>query len=279
MKCDEARERLIEALAGQLDEDREHELERHFEGCADCAEEASSLRGTWRAMGALEGAGLPEVPSDRMRIRFRAALGGYEASLERSWKNRLERGLGRLWPGIASPSPLAQVAAAAAILAIGLLVGWGTSGFLGSGREVAQLRDEMAAMNRTVTLALLDHQSASERLRGVSWSAGLEPDDGVLTALVEVAQRDANVNVRLAAVEALGAHLERPMVRSGLLQSLEERPAPHLQMAVTRLFAADEGGSRRELERLLESDLLDPAVRRLLTEDEAAENPRLDREG
>ena len=118
-------------------------------------------------------------------------------------------------------------------------------------------------MSQAVTLSLLEHQSASERLRGVSWSSGLEPDDRVLTALVEAAERDPSVNVRLAAVEALGAHLERPLVRSGLLRSLEARPGPYVQMAVGRLFAAEEK-STNELERLLSSDLLDPEVRRAL---------------
>lgn len=264
MNCDKAKETLIEALSGPLEPRRESDLERHLASCSACGEEAASLGETWRALSELEGA---EAPSDRMRVRFRAALGSYEASLESSLTARLGGFMRRLGARAPVMSPAAQAAFATLFLVVGLFVGWGSSLVFGAGREVSELRSEMASMSRAVTLSLLEHQSASERLRGVSWSSSMEPDDRVLAALVEAVQSDESVNVRLAAVEALGAHLERPMVRSGLLRSLEGRPEPHLQMAVSRLFASEEAGSRREIERLLSSDLLDPEVRRLLTQE------------
>jgi hypothetical protein len=47
-------------------------------------------------------------------------------------------------------------------------------------------------------------QSASERLRGVSWANQVESSDGqVLAALLDSVNHDPNVNVRLAAADAL----------------------------------------------------------------------------
>ena len=58
-------------------------------------------------------------------------------------------------------------------------------------------------MRQTLTLALLQEPSASDRLRGVMWSDHIEPQDGqVEAALLHVVNHDANVNVRLAAVDA-----------------------------------------------------------------------------
>lgn len=262
MNCEQARETLIDALSGPVEPEREQAVERHLLACDACGDEAAALRRTWAALADV---GDAEVPSDRMRVRFRAALGAYEAALERSWSRRLAGWARHVGDGFTDLGPVARAAVAAALLVAGVALGWGSSRVVGPGREAARLRAEIDSMNRAVTLALLDHQSASERLRGVSWVAAT-PDDAVLTALVEAAQHDESVNVRLAAVEALAAHLERPAVRSGLLRSLEQRPQPHLQLAVSRLFAdEDEGGD--ELERLLASDLLDPEVRRLLLDE------------
>ena len=263
MNCEQAREALIDALAGPVDPDREKAVERHLQSCALCRDEADALRGTWAALGT---AGESEVPSDRMRVRFRAALGAYEAGLERSWSRRLSRWVKRAADGVTSSSPAARALAAAALLVAGVAVGWFSSRTFGPGREAVRLRSEIAAMNRAAALALLEHQSASERLRGVSWGAAAAPDDGVLAALVDAVQHDESVSVRLAAIEALAGHLERPAVRSGLLDSLEQRPQPHLQLAVSRLFAG-EGEPGDELARLLASDLLDPEVRRLLLDE------------
>src|SRR5438128_11544340 len=71
-------------------------------------------------------------------------------------------------------------------------------------RALAQLREEMSSMKQLVTLSLLQQQSASDRLRGVEWSCRLaQPDEHVLSALLRALDSDPNVNVRLAAIDAL----------------------------------------------------------------------------
>ena len=59
-------------------------------------------------------------------------------------------------------------------------------------------------MRQLVALSLMQQQSASERLRGVSWAyqRGTIRRE-VLAALVSAVNHDTNVNVRLAAVDAL----------------------------------------------------------------------------
>ena len=59
-------------------------------------------------------------------------------------------------------------------------------------------------MRQMVALSLMQEQSASERLRGVSWAMPRAVDDTeVLSALLTTVNQDPNVNVRLAAVDAL----------------------------------------------------------------------------
>ena len=70
--------------------------------------------------------------------------------------------------------------------------------------EVATLKQEVDDMRRTVAVSLLKQASPSERLMGVSWSSRIDrPGDEIIAALLETLDHDSNVNVRLAAVDAL----------------------------------------------------------------------------
>jgi HEAT repeat protein len=115
-------------------------------------------------------------------------------------------------------------------------------------------------MNRLVTISLLEHQSVTERLRGASYSRLTPPDERVLAALLGTAAQDPNINVRLAAVEALTPYANRPSVRSGLLDSLSSQRSPLVQLAVLEAVVGDDGIENGELERLLRSGGLDESV-------------------
>ena len=80
---------------------------------------------------------------------------------------------------------------------------------VGMARGMQALRSEMLAMNRMVTLSLLQHQSASQRLRAVSLSHRGTPDTEVVGALLDVINQDDSVNVRLAALDVLAGMLPR----------------------------------------------------------------------
>src|SRR5437867_11326010 len=93
-------------------------------------------------------------------------------------------------------------------------------------------------MYQLVTLSLLQQQSASERIRGLSWSQRVsQPDPQVLSALLQVLDYDSNANVRLAAVDALQQFSDQPMVRQGLDQAVTRQSSPLVQIALVELRA------------------------------------------
>jgi len=126
--------------------------------------------------------------------------------------------------------------------------------------EIDQLRAEMDTMSRAVTISLLQHQSASERLRAVSWSRVAGSDNQVLTALLDSARHDPNVNVRLAAVDALAAHADSGPVRTGLIDTLAMESSPLVQLAVLEAVAGEEGLRNGELRKLTDSGVVDESV-------------------
>jgi HEAT repeat protein len=92
-------------------------------------------------------------------------------------------------------------------------------------------------MRQMVALSLLQQQSASERLRGVSWAYRAEPSNkDVLSALVTAVNDDPNVNVRLAAVDALHAFATIPSAGQSAVESLPKQQTPLVQVALIDLL-------------------------------------------
>ena len=88
-------------------------------------------------------------------------------------------------------------------------------------------------MRQLVALSLLQQQNASDRLRGVSYAYRVEPDDSqVLSALLGTVNHDSNVDVRLAAVDAMRKFTDNPVGRNGLAQALAKQDSPLVQIAI-----------------------------------------------
>jgi hypothetical protein len=238
----------MDRLKGQISAAAERQLVDHLAACAGCRAEAAAMTSVWEQLGALD----DEVPHERLRARFHAGLAAYEAGEAHQWTERL---LERWWP----KRPLLQAAFAAALTLVGVLIGQQLPSPVDA--EVAALRDEV----RTVGLALLDHQSASERLLGIEWSRRTAQTPEVVNALLERVQYDSNLSVRIAAVDALRGALDRPGVSSGLAVALASQESPLVQVALTdALLATGSGAGVEAVRSILGREELDPTVREYL---------------
>jgi hypothetical protein len=234
MKCDDVREQLPEYWTGAMDEAGQSEMQAHFASCPACRAEAETLGAIWQKLGAIP----EERPGRAMRARFEATLEAYVQGLRQaergpSTREKLDKWLGGWWPR----EPVFQFGFAMAFLAVGLLVGYSLTRSSQGGGEVAQLREEVHHTRELVALSLLQQQSASERLKGVDWSNSLsQPDPQVLSALLHTVDYDQNVNVRLAALDALHPSASNEMVRRGLIESLNRQKSPLVQIALIDLL-------------------------------------------
>jgi hypothetical protein len=252
MNCEELELHIAEYLSGALQDRRLKEFETHVDGCGACRAEAAELRSVWERLGLVEA----PAPGRAMRTRFYEALEAYTHGLEAA--RRPERG----WHWL--PRPAFRFAWAAALL----LAGVGTGYLLNPGGrtenpEVAGLRDEVRSMRQTVALALLDQPSPSDRLLGVGWGARVEsPDAQVLSALLHTLDHDSNVNVRLAAVDALGKFAAAGMVRGALERSMAKQESPLVQIALIDLMVGlRERQAAQSIRALAAGGDVNPAVR------------------
>jgi hypothetical protein len=201
-------------------------------------------------------------PSPSVRVRFHEMLDAYDHAI----RERKSRSFWFWWPS----RPALQFGIAAACLAIGFFGGFfgGRSAVAPQNTDVAELRKEMIGMRQLVTLSLLQQQSAAERLRGVTWAYQTESSDTeVLGALLRTINSDPNVNVRLAAIDAVRNFSGSPAARRGLVQALPKQNSPLVQIAlVDTLVDLKQIEAKPEIQTLLTEPDLDPTVRRRLQE-------------
>lgn len=252
MNPEERQQKLQAWIEGTLPESERLALEADLlrEGDID---EAEALHRLWMAMGELP----DEAPSPRVRARFYTML---HAKTRPGLRERLETWIASWWP----QQPVYQLAYSLGVLVIGLALGYS----LWSDRPAQQdamatLRQEVNDLNVLVALSLLQQPSASERLKGVGWVTRVaNEDDGLLEALLNTVQYDENVNVRLAAVDALAAHARQEQVREGLVAALEKEESPLVQMALIDLIvAAQADQARKVLWQMVQNDTLATEVR------------------
>lgn len=236
MTCEQISQYFPDYLSGDLEESARRKMQAHVTQCPRCRTELAQTEALWARLGRLPA----EQPPEALRARFYAMLSAYEQGLQQARPRLTLRELAgvfleRWWP----KQPAWQFAVAVLCLGLGLFAGrrWQEPAPAGDDFEVAQLRSEVQAMQQMVALSLLQQPSPSERLRGVSWSHQIpKPDRAVLAALLQTLNYDANVNVRLAALEALHTFADEDTVRQALIASLPRQNSPLVQIRLINLL-------------------------------------------
>jgi HEAT repeat protein len=118
-------------------------------------------------------------------------------------------------------------------------------------------------MKKTVTLAMLENSSASERMKAVRFAQELSvPDEAVLGALIRTINEDPNVGVRLMAVEALALNADHPKVREALVQAIVRQDSPLVQLALAEvMLALNEKRAVEPIRKVIASPLVDYSVK------------------
>lgn len=262
MRCADTITRFVDYLDGSLGEPERHALEKHLATCPNCRAETQGLSQTWEHLAGIA----PDRPdSAAMRLRFDDMLADRIRQAPRiAATMQADPAPGRLrsWlPLHVSSQPLLQVCAAVLLLLAGIQLGreMRPSG----SSDVRDLSQEVRNLQQTVALSLMQQDSASERLRGVSWSSQIDrPGNEVTTALIDALMHDANVNVRLASIDALKRFAARDVVRGAAIQALDTPQSPLVQMAlIDFVVETRDRGAMGALTRLAHDKTVEASVR------------------
>ena len=262
MECQDVRAALADHLDGALPPDVGEDFAAHLRVCPTCAAETEELSETWDQLAHVTAAPPDSVA---MRARFDALLAGYSEGAGAVSVGTTTRAALHGWPSVARG--LAYGLAAAAVLVLGVVIGRQSrapaAAPTSTETQLAELRTELRDVRQMMTLSLLQQQSASERLKGVTWTERIDaPDNEVTNALLVALTTDPNVNVRLASIDALRRFGGQAAVRRGVLDALRRQMSPLVQIALIDFVVEVNGKEAAETLRQLSMDeMLDRAVR------------------
>jgi hypothetical protein len=222
---------LVAFLSGDLDDRTAAAVREHLAGCPSCSRELDSLRNVWQNLGRVP----DEVPSPRVAERFYEMLNaaGRVEAYRHEPRAHARPGLIERLGWLIPRHPAVQFALVLAVLVVGGFIGYSLRENGAKADEMVQLREEVRSVSRLLIVSLLQQQTAAERLQGVSWTYKVQDNDPEITgALLQALSQDPNVNVRLAALDALSRNINDPGVRGGLVRALEKQSSPLIQLAI-----------------------------------------------
>lgn len=273
MECGYDKEQLTRLLHGELPEGECALVEAHLAECAECRTEMEASRRMWGMLGRVP---TPEA-SEGARVRFDAMLDSYKESVGAArgsvpgfWSRLRQLFAGH--PGFAVGYSLLLIVAG---LGFGYLLHrpepgvsdrTGSSG--GDGKELAALTAQVSEMREMMMKTLLQNPSASERMRGVSYTSEIRTvNKEVIEALFSTLNNDPNANVRLMTLEALTHYTENPLVREGLVQSILQQESPLVQAALADvMLRLQEKRAIKPLRKLLQQKGLNEMVKTRIEE-------------
>lgn len=134
--------------------------------------------------------------------------------------------------------------------------------------DVVSLTQEVSELKEMVMLSLLEKESATDRLKAVSLTSEMnQASKKVTQALIQTLNHDGNVNVRLAALDALRPYVSESSVRESLIRSIANQNSPMVQVAMAELMVQlQEKKSVKELRKLLEGDRTPQEVKERIEE-------------
>jgi len=257
MRCEDIKERMPDFLTGDLDKKAKSEFDAHMAGCSACSEELRQLTETWTRLGVLP----TEQPSPALRNRFYTMLEAYKEGLgsEKAAavpEKKFSFSLGRLW----LRRPAFQFAAALVFVILGISAGY----FLRNPRaQMSQLHQEVDSMRQMMAVSLLQQPSSSDRIQGASFSSQVKaPTQKTLDTLLQTLNNDSNINVRLAAVDALYLFSSNSEVKDRIVQSLAGQESPLVQVALIDLLVGiREKRAVDAFKALIQNEKLNPDVK------------------
>ncbi len=257
MKCGNDKAMITSWLNNEMTAAERALFEQHLAGCPECSAELEATQRVWMM--------LEEMPSpaasDNMPVRFQAMLESYKESQQKSgsaWGSLVEK-IKTIW----TAQPGMQLAFSVTVLIVGVAFGWIISNQGASHKEIASLSSQVKEMKEMMMLSLLENPSASERIRGVSYTSEIKKANSeVIEALLATLNNDPNVNVRLVTLEALMQYATESAVREGLVKSISKQESPLVQSALAdAMLKLQEKKSVPSFRELLQQKDLNDAVR------------------
>lgn len=242
MECKDVEYSIVDFIDKQLSPEQEAQINKHISSCSECK---ISYDETVVLMRDFENEKV-ETPSSNLRSNFYNML-EEEKQLQGTKVVQLR-------PKSSFNYKYAfQIAASFLLLFLGYFTGTFTTK-QDANEEIAALKTQTIQLKENMLLAMIDNTSASKRIQAVNYSEELEqPDEKITNALIDRMYYDTNINVRLAAAEALSKYSESESVKKAFIDALSTEKDPSLQIAIIQfLVQTQEKRALDSMQKLLD---------------------------
>lgn len=252
MKKEHVSDLLPEYLDNLLPKAKANEVEKHLSACTACQKELEELKILFKAI-----ADEPAVvPSNKLRSKFEEALEIEKADTAKVIPFSREHKKS-LWA-----TNMLKVAASIALLVGSFQMGSVFQQRKGN-QDLAFAKNESLQLKQTAMLSLMENQSASKRIQGVSYIEEFpNPDEAIVKALTNRLLQDENDNVRLNAFEALSKFTSSETVKAAFIEALGTEQNPSIQIAIIQaLVQIQEKKAIGPMQKLLERENTQPFIK------------------
>lgn len=244
MKCEEVKLELPEYIDGKLDDQTTEAVRAHLESCEDCRRLHSEMNSFLKFTDSFPGEKAPAGMKDEFMKMLKEEMPQKQRTI-------------LMVPGWMKVAAMLVVA----------LVTYSTGYYMGNekGEEKAQhLEVALNQAKQQVLLAGLQEYTGPQKIEAVYSisQSGLSGDD-LVGALVNTMNNDRNVNVRLAAINALsGMMKDNEKVKTELIRSLSLQDNALLQISLIQVLT--ESGvkeAKDQIESIVNSEKTDEQVK------------------
>lgn len=266
----------IELISGYLEGSLSPEEQKRFEYLVQTGEISPSqieeLQSLSRWVSSLPA---PEPQTDlkkRFLLMLEVEKKRQNQASQVSWYDRVREIVAKPFNRLASSlsifreAVLVRKAFAPLLFLFGLMLGYSFTFNDPRDQKIQHLTSEIQDLREMIMISLLDNPSATQRLKAVNISLELSPvDRRISDALLTTLNHDPNVNVRLAAIDALMPHAHDAAVREAMVQSISHQKSPMVQLALAdAMLILQEPMAVGELKKIIEKPDLDGFVRERL---------------
>jgi hypothetical protein len=239
MNCNEVQAVMIDYLDRAVGAETGAAIRAHLIDCEQCRKEVEEMRELLVTMADQE----MRQPGAALRDNFQVMLQS-ELNMETA-DDLLRQPIDARGEKTGVVGKAGWMAAAACIL---LFAGIWIGSTIGSRKtlnvpsnmpnQLGAMQKEIKEMKEAMLFSLIDNESASQRIKAVSYAEEMSnPDMKVIQVLVGTLNHDKNVNVRLAALYSLGSFADSRVVRDSLVTSLPKQTEPLIQVMLINLLA------------------------------------------
>ena len=262
MECHNIQDLLIAYLENNLNEEQKMCVEEHLTECERCRNEYKISQQLLTDMDKVA----DEQPGPDLQLSFNQML-EEEKETQRynkfkpvSTKRKIEFGNFREF--------LKYAAVVIIIFGIGILLGKNLGEKGSHSVEIVQLKTELQMMQQNLTLATLKQPTTSQRLKAVNiLDEQVQADEKIVAILVQTLQSDENVNVRMAAANALAKYTNNELVTNAFLEALRNQKEPSLQITLINILVKIQDERARILfQDIMKNENTLPVVKQLASE-------------